>query len=73
MSKTSIFMVLGDNGSGNSGNTVFGLYPTQKLARKRLSHLKAEYENGEDGAEYMWFEEVKTGPEGVDCRVAVEG
>ena len=73
MSKTSIFMVLGDNGSGNSGNAVFGLYPTQSLAEKRLKHLEHRYENGEDGAEYMWITQVFTGPQGVDCCVPVEG
>ena len=73
MSKTSIFMVLGDNGGGNSGNAVFGLYPTQELAEKRLRHLQVLFENGEDGAEYMWITEVLVGPEGVDCCVPVEG
>jgi len=73
MSKTSIFMVLGDNGFGNSGNMIFGLYPTQELAEKRLRHLQVLFENGEDGAEYMWIKQVFTGPAGVDCRVAVEG
>ena len=73
MSKASIFMVLGDNGDGNSGHTVFGLYPTQELAEKRLNHLEHRYENGEDGAEYMWITQVFTGPQGVDCSVPVEG
>jgi hypothetical protein len=69
----TVYIVAGDNGSGNSGNCVFGLYPTQGLADARLAKLKKLYEEGEDGAEYMYIQTVKVGPEGADCNLYIEG
>jgi hypothetical protein len=68
-----VYIVAGDNGSGNSGNAVFGLYPTKQLAEARLNRLRKLYEEGEDGTEHMYIQMVEVGPEGADCRVAVEG
>jgi hypothetical protein len=62
-----VYIVAGDNGMGNSGHVVLGLYPTQELAEKRV----AECEGVE--AEYVYFDVVEVGAEGADCRVAVEG
>jgi hypothetical protein len=62
-----VFIVMGDNGSGNSGNVVLGLYPTEELARKRVSECQGEQ------AEYVYFDVVEVGEAGADCRVAVEG
>ena len=64
----TVFMVCGDNGSGNSGHVVLGLYPTMTLAVKRLAVCKSEYM-----AEYLYIQDVKVGPEGGDCEVYVEG
>jgi len=70
---TTVYIVAGDNGAGNSGNCILGLYPTQALADARLDRLKELYEEGEDGCEYMYIQTVEVSPEGADCRVAVEG
>jgi hypothetical protein len=62
-----VYIVAGDNGSGNSGNVVLGLYPTQELAEKRVEQCRGVE------AEYVYFSVVEVGAEGADCRVAVEG
>jgi hypothetical protein len=62
-----VYIVAGDNGLGNSGNVVLGLYPTEELARKRV----AECEGVE--AEFVYFDVVEVGAEGANCRVTVEG
>jgi hypothetical protein len=69
----TVYIVAGDNGFGNSGNCVFGLYPTQELAEARLKRLEELRDEGEDGAEYMYIQTVEVGPEGGDCRVYIEG
>jgi hypothetical protein len=73
MDKAQVFLVLGDNGGGNSGNSVFGVYPTQELAEARVAKLEALYKAGEDGCECMWVDMVSVGAEGADCRIPVEG
>ena len=62
-----VYIVAGDNGLGNSGNVVLGLYPTQELAEKRMAECH------EVEAEYVYINVVEVGPEGADCRVAVCG
>jgi hypothetical protein len=62
-----VYIVAGDNGDGNSGNVVLGLYPTQELAEKRVAECRGIE------AEYVYFSVVEVGAEGADCRVAVEG
>ena len=62
-----VYIVAGDNGLGNSGNVVLGLYPTQELAEKRVEQARGVE------AEYVYFDVVEVGAEGADCRVAVEG
>ena len=69
----TVYIVAGDNGSGNSGNCVFGLYPTQALADARLAKLTGLYAEGEDGAEYMYIQTVEVGSEGADCNVYIGG
>jgi hypothetical protein len=69
----TVYIVAGDNGAGNSGNAVFGLYPTEALAKARLDSLRKLFDEGEDGAEYMYIQTVEVGPEGGDCRVLIEG
>ena len=71
--KTKVYFVLGDNGLGNSGNAVFGIYPTLELAQARLAYLKGEYNQGESGAEYMWISLLDVGPDGADCDIDVCG
>jgi hypothetical protein len=58
-----VYMVLGDNGLGNSGNAVFGLYPTLTLAEDRIRRLEEE----EEAAQYMYIKTVDYGPNGGDC------
>ena len=43
---SEIWLVLGDNGKGNSGNGIFGIYPTEALARRRLKALEEDEEDG---------------------------
>jgi hypothetical protein len=62
-----VYIVAGDNGLGNSGNVVLGLYPTQDLAEKRVAEATGVE------AEYVYFDVVEVGAEGANCRVAVEG
>lgn len=64
-----VYIVAGDNGFGNSGTCVFGLYPTEALAKARISQLKAD----EEGCKYMYFEEVEVGPQGGDFTFYIEG
>lgn len=66
---TKVYIVAGDNGFGNSGNCVFGLYPTKELAQARIEQLEADQE----GCQYMYFEEVEVGPQGGDFEFFIEG
>jgi hypothetical protein len=62
---TKVYIVAGDNGMGNSGHVVLGLYPTEELARKRMAECKGEE------AEYIYYDVVEVGPEGADFRVSI--
>jgi len=66
--KSQIWLVLGDNGKGNSGNGIFGIYPTEELATQRLKALEEE-----EYCEWMWVDMVEAGAEGVDCHIDVCG
>jgi len=68
--KSQIWLVLGDNGKGNSGNGIFGIYPTEELATQRLKTLE---EDEEEGCRWMWVDMVEAGAEGVDCHIDVCG
>jgi hypothetical protein len=68
-----VYIVAGDNGLGNSGNCVFGLYPTEVLAEARLARLEELFKEGEDGAEHMYIQTVEVGPEGADCHLYISG
>jgi len=65
---TKIYLVGGDNGAGNSGHTVFGIYPTEALAQARVAALEAV-----GAAEYIYYQGFVTGPEGADFKFSVEG
>jgi hypothetical protein len=69
----TVYIVAGDNGAGNSGNCVFGLYPTEALAEARIERLRELYAEGEDGAEHMYIQTVEVGAEGADCHLYIEG
>jgi hypothetical protein len=71
--KSEIWLVLGDNGKGNSGNGIYGIYPTEALATRRLKALEDAWNKGEDGCEFMWVDMVEVGAEGADCDIAVCG
>jgi hypothetical protein len=73
MEQTKVFIVAGDNGMGNSGTCVFGLYPTRELADARLAAMAVLFEEGEDGCEYMYILETQVGPNGGDCSLYIEG
>jgi hypothetical protein len=62
-----VYIVAGDNGLGNSGNVVLGLYPTQDLAEKRVEECRGVE------AEYVYFDVVEVSAEGANCRVEVCG
>jgi hypothetical protein len=65
----TVYVVAGDNGMGNSGNAVFGIYPTEALAKARVKVLKAE-----GAAEYIYWDVIdNVGPEGADCNIQVCG
>ena len=68
-----VFMVVGDDGFEGHGGTVFGMYPTLKLAEARLKSLERLYEEGEDGAKYMSTQMVEVGTDGADFRVQIGG
>jgi len=62
---TSIFIVRAEN-SGAPESTIYGVYPTAKLALARMEVVK-----GEDfGYDIVFYDEVKVGPNGADCDCA---
>lgn len=65
MKMNKLWIVAGDNGCGNSGNTVFGLYLTKEQAVARVKQLKDD----DAGCEYMYYDEVQLG----DFKFSVEG
>jgi hypothetical protein len=66
--QTTIWIVAGSDGKGNSGHAVLGLYPTEELAQARIESIT---ENG-DAHEYMWYDPVVVGPMGGDCYFTVD-
>ena len=68
MTKTKIYLVGGDNGAGNSGHCVFGIYPTEALAQARVAALEAD-----GAADFIYYQEFVTGPNGADFEFHVEG
>lgn len=65
---SKIYIVAGDNGSGNSGHVVLGLYPTAELAEDRYQMAMAL-----GLAEYVYWKCIEVGPEGADCEFYIEG
>lgn len=65
---TKVYIVAGDNGSGNSGHVVLGMYPTEELAQKRQKFAEAE-----GMAEFVYYEEFQVGADGADFEFYVEG
>jgi hypothetical protein len=61
----SIFIVRAEY-RGAPESIIYGVYPTVELALARIAVLE-----GEDfGYEITWYDEVKVGPEGADCKFA---
>ena len=59
--KVAMFMVYGDNGCGEEA-TVFGLYPTEKQAQKRVATLEEAFAEGNDGCEYIRYDAITFDP-----------
>lgn len=59
MTKTKIFIVRGED-SGCPESVILGVYPTESLAMVRVHEQ-------EDNFEFVWFDVVETGTNGVDC------
>ena len=64
---TSIFIVRAEN-RGAPESIIYGVYPTAKLAKARMAVL--EDSRGDFCHDFVWFDEVKVGPEGADCELA---
>ena len=60
---TSIFIVRAED-RGAPESTIYGVYPTAKLAIARVLFLQADEDYGH---EFAWFDEVKVGANGADC------
>ena len=65
---TKVYIVGGDNGMGNSGTGVFGMYPTEELAQARVKFLEQN-----DFAEYLYYEAFEVGPNGADFEFNLGG
>ena len=63
---TSIFIVRAED-RGAPESTIYGVYPTAKLAEARVKFLETDEEYR---MEFAWYDEVKVGPEGADCECA---
>jgi len=63
---TSIFIVRAED-RGAPESIIYGVYPTAKLASARVLFLRTDEAYGH---EYVWFDEVKVGPNGADCEFA---
>ena len=62
---TSIFIVRAED-RGAPESIIYGVYPTAKLAKARCTVLE-----GEDFChDFVWYDEVKVGPNGADCEFA---
>ena len=64
---TSIFIVRAED-RGAPESIIYGVYPTAKLAEARMAVL----EDPEKAFchDFVWYDEVKVGPEGADCELA---
>jgi len=63
--KVKVFIVRAENG-GCPESYIMGVYPTEALAEARCDSL----ENDEEYCfEYIWFQTVEVGAEGVDCEL----
>jgi len=64
---TSIFIVRAED-RGAPESIIYGVYPTAKLAEARCAVLE---DSRQDFChDFVWFDEVKVGPEGADCEFA---
>jgi len=75
---SKIYMVMGDNGLGNSGDKILGCYPTLKLAEARLAECQLAADNGYDSeddlapyCEYMGIIDFEVGPEGANLDISL--
>ena len=75
---SKIYMVIGDNGMGNSGDKILGCYPTLELAEARLAECQLAADNGYDFedelapfCEYMGIIDFEVGPEGAGLDISL--
>jgi len=68
-----VYIVYGDNGFEDHGATVFGMYPTEDAAKRRVEELEDLYEKGEDGAKFLSYNMVQVGHQGTDFRLQIGG
>jgi hypothetical protein len=75
---SKIYMVMGDNGMGNSGDKILGCYPTLELAEARLAECQLAADNGYDFedelapfCEYMGIIDFEVGPEGAGLDISL--
>jgi len=63
----SIFIVRAED-RGAPESIIYGVYPTAKLAKARMAVL--EDSRHEFCHDFVWYDEVKVGPNGADCEFA---
>jgi hypothetical protein len=76
---SKIYMVMGDNGLGNSGDKILGCYPTLELAEARLAECQLAADNGCDSedddlapyCEYMGIIDFEVDPEGANLDISL--
>ena len=61
---TKIYIVRGET-SGAPESIIYGVYPTEELAKARVLVLTSEF--GDYGHDFVWFDIVNVGPNGADC------
>lgn len=62
-----LYFVLADNGLGNSGNSILGVYPTEELAEEMVEKHETEY--GYVGVESLEYDSEN----GTECFILVSG
>jgi hypothetical protein len=65
---TKVWIVAGDNGKGNDGHVVLGIYPTEELAEDRRCFAEVQ-----GLADWVYYKAVEVGPEGGDFEFEIGG